>query len=887
MEEAHYAQTIVDTVREPFVVLDQNLILLSASEGFFQVFKLDKSTSLKKPVFEPGDGRLDVPPLRHLLENFIQKKDSFRDYEISSKFNGLGTKTFLVNGREIASGGVEKNLIVLSFEDISRKKKNSIMEKNRKESLQNILALAPAAMCTLRGPDHIFELVNEKYLQLIGSRDVIGRPVRQVLPEAEHQGFLEILDRVYESAQPFIGKEIPLDLVVDGEVKTTILDFIYQPIVNSDGESTGIFAHAVDVTEKVRARKEIEESESNLKRILDTVPVIIWMTNGEGELEFLSENWFKYTGRQKREDAVGNEDWLEAIHPEDRKDLGKILKKAHEERSSYNITYRMKLRDGSFRWVLGSGRPKFLPSGEYDGLIGTVVDVHEEKEKERLLRDKEHRIRTMVEEATVPTAVYTGKEKYIELANDAMLAVWGKDRSVVGMKLKDALPELEGQPFHDLLEEVYETGQTYWGKEDKVDLVVNNQLRSGYFNFTYKPLRNEKGEIYGIMNMALDVTEMVESRNLIRESENHFRLMADLMPEKVSNTDPEGNFIYFNQNWLDYTGLDSAELKEMGWSQFVHPEERQDYLAEWQRCLTSGDNFEMELRLKDKKGAYNWHLNRAEAVRAEDGRIKLWIGTNTEIQRLKEEEKRKEDFLKMVSHELKTPVTSIKGYVQLLLTLTKNANENKLSALPLKPSLERIDHQILRLTRLISEMLDLSRLEENKLELQKEVFNLNDLVDQTVQDINYTNTHHKIIVCHECNCYVDADKDRIGQVLINFITNAIKYSPQSQNIQVKVSEIEDDEVEVCVMDKGIGIDPSNQKNIFRRFYRIHGENDDTYAGFGIGLYLAKEIIERHDGSINVKSKLGQGSEFSFKISVVKTHKKGETKDERKSEYPCS
>ena len=450
-----------------------------------------------------------------------------------------------------------------------------------------------------------------------------------------------------------------------------------------------------------------------------------------------------------------------------------------------------------------------------------------------------------------------------------MIKLWGKTPAVMGKTLREALPELDGQPFLELLKEVFTTGNTYWGKEDKVDLEINGEIQTGFFNFTYKPLRNEDGEIYGILNMAVDVTELVRSKMLVKESEVHFRQMADLMPTKVTNADAEGNFIYYNEEWLTYTGLTFNELNERGWIDLIHPEERENFSKTWKASLESGNQFEMELRCRNKSGKYKWHLARAEAVKNDDGTIKMWIATNTEIQKFKEEEKRKGDFLKMVSHELKTPVTSIKGYVQLLLTMLKREDANPaMQSLPLRPSLERIDHQIKRLTRLISEMLDLSRIEENKLELQKQVFSLNDLVNETVQDIRFTNTQHHIEVIQDFKCRIFADKDRIGQVLINFITNAIKYSPESKDIVVRVQKHKKNQVSVSVKDQGIGIEKKNHDNIFKRFYRIGGKSEETYAGFGIGLYLAKEIIQRHDGSITVKSKKGKGSDFCFILSVA-------------------
>ncbi|MEH6408306.1 MAG: HAMP domain-containing sensor histidine kinase, partial [Leeuwenhoekiella sp.] len=246
-----------------------------------------------------------------------------------------------------------------------------------------------------------------------------------------------------------------------------------------------------------------------------------------------------------------------------------------------------------------------------------------------------------------------------------------------------------------------------------------------------------------------------------------------------------------------------------------------------------------------------------------------WIGTNTQIQKLKEEEKRKEDFLKLVSHELKTPVTSVKGYVQLLLSMINSSTDRSIDSIPLKSSLERIDSQVTRLTRLISELLDLSRLEESKLELKKEIFEISELVENTIKDIKLSSGQANIVASYKCECNVFADKDRIGQVLINFITNAIKYSPNNKNIIIELYRSDADNIAVSVTDQGIGIERENQSKIFDRFFRVSGKNEETYAGFGIGLYLAKDIVERHKGTVEVQSKIGAGSTFIFTLPILK------------------
>jgi signal transduction histidine kinase len=166
----------------------------------------------------------------------------------------------------------------------------------------------------------------------------------------------------------------------------------------------------------------------------------------------------------------------------------------------------------------------------------------------------------------------------------------------------------------------------------------------------------------------------------------------------------------------------------------------------------------------------------------------------------------------------------------------------------------------------MSELLDVSKIETGKLELTYEIFNLNELVADVVQDILYTNTRHSINIKHEFVCAVSGDKDRLAQVFINIINNAIKYSPKIMEVDIRIVQL-NEQVAVCIKDYGIGIDLMNQDRIFERFYRVEGKNEQTYPGFGIGLFIAKEIMERHNGTITVQSVKDKGSEFTILLPI--------------------
>jgi two-component system, OmpR family, phosphate regulon sensor histidine kinase PhoR len=499
-------------------------------------------------------------------------------------------------------------------------------------------------------------------------------------------------------------------------------------------------------------------------------------------------------------------------------------------------------------------------------ILLSIEDITKRKRSEFKLKESEHRYKELIHSSNSLFAILKGPDMVIETANKSVKKIWGKGDNVEGRSIFEVLPEINEQGMPELFASVYKTGQPFIAKERPIKHEVDGKLKLRYFDFIYQPQKNLDGEIEGVSIIANNVTKQAKLNRRIRKSEREFRQLVNFMPHKITLADTEGNVTFYNKSWLDYAGKELDEFKEQPWPELIHPEERERNVAQVEHVLKTGEDLEVEMRLKDKNGDFKWHLCRLTPIKDEDGSITSWLSSSTEIQKIKEEEERKEGFLKLVSHELKTPVTSIKGYVQLLLSMLKKESMTE-GNIPVKPYLNRIESQVERLIRLISEMLDLSRIEQNELELQREEFNLNKQVEEIVEDLTYSNKDIEVKIEHDCDCNVVADKDRIGQVIINFVNNALKYSPDDNRVEVRIFREQEDNVAVSVKDFGIGIDEKEQQQIFKRFYRVAGNNDDTYAGFGIGLYLSSEIIERHKGRIFVNSTLGEGSEFTFTLPL--------------------
>ncbi|WP_316810584.1 hybrid sensor histidine kinase/response regulator [Pedobacter heparinus] len=231
-----------------------------------------------------------------------------------------------------------------------------------------------------------------------------------------------------------------------------------------------------------------------------------------------------------------------------------------------------------------------------------------------------------------------------------------------------------------------------------------------------------------------------------------------------------------------------------------------------------------------------------------------------EIEFRKKAERKKDEFISIASHELKTPLTSVKGYVQLL---SRSIDKGDIPTV--KKHLAKAQVQLEKLNELIADLLDISKIESGKLKFNKKHFVLDTLLDGVLEVIHQANPTFNIIRKGIASQEIYADEMRIEQVIVNFLTNAIKYSPGTNEIEINIST-NDDQLYIGVRDFGIGIAPEMQKNVFEKFYRVE-ETAIHFQGLGIGLYISAEIINRHGGTVGVKSELGKGSEFYFTLPL--------------------
>ncbi|MBE7178659.1 MAG: PAS domain-containing protein [Mucilaginibacter polytrichastri] len=459
------------------------------------------------------------------------------------------------------------------------------------------------------------------------------------------------------------------------------------------------------------------------------------------------------------------------------------------------------------------------------------------------------------------TAVYVTDQIVIRWASKGMLDFWDQDESVIGTTLEEAVPELEGQPFIGMLKRVWNEGITLTGNDMAADLRVGEKISRFYFDFEYRAILNEDGTTRCILHTATDVTESYVKRQEVEETERRFRSMAEDSDILISVSDDTSGAIYFSKAWVDLTGRTMGDLLEFGWADLVHPDDRERYVNLYLSAFEKRASFTGEFRILDRDGNYRWLLAKGPPRFRPDGSFAGYISSCMDITEQKKDEQRKDDFIGMVSHELKTPLTSIYAYVQLLLGYAENSGD-KMS----RGMLEKVQLQLRKMTTMINGFLNVSRLESGKIYIDLQHFDLRKLVDEFREDIQATISTHNFAFDLSAESQVKADREKIGHVLSNFISNAVKYSPFNSTIYISCRN-EEGEVIVSVRDQGMGISKHDQKHLFDRYYRVENHEMKTIAGFGIGLYLSAEIIHRHNGHIWVESETGKGSTFSFSLKM--------------------
>lgn len=360
--------------------------------------------------------------------------------------------------------------------------------------------------------------------------------------------------------------------------------------------------------------------------------------------------------------------------------------------------------------------------------------------------------------------------------------------------------------------------------------------------------------------ICLSVLASHASRS-VRRSAERFKAMIENSTDAIAVLDRDGKILYASPAAERVTGFTPKELKSSDIKTRLSEEDAAQVKGVYRDILKTENKTKTTLhRFLNKNDEWIWIENTLTNL-LHHSSVKGIVSNFRNVTETLFLEKQKDDFIGIATHELKTPVTSIKAYAQILLSrFKKDGNESAATLV------EKMDGQLNKLIGLIGDLLDVTRIEGDRLPLNEGLYKFNDLVKETVEELQRTTDSHKIILNIGNNVEVYGDRDRIGQVLNNLITNAIKYSPSSGDIKVSTTA-DSSIITVCVADKGVGIPAEKQGKVFERFFRVSGPESHTFPGLGLGLYISHEIIKRQGGKIWVESEENKGSTFCFSLPI--------------------
>jgi len=548
--------------------------------------------------------------------------------------------------------------------------------------------------------------------------------------------------------------------------------------------------------------------------------------------------------------------WQVVVHPDDAPASVERWNNALSGGSIFDAEYRLRRSDGVYRWHIGRNVPLKDDDGKVISWFGSATDIEDLKTAQRSFQESEARLRVTMESVKDYAIITTGKDGIINAWNTGAFHIFGyTEQEAIGQSLDMIFSEVDRKQ----------------GAPEKERRVAREQGRAiderwhmrkdgtlFYMSGVMAPIINN--QLTGYVKVAQDMTDRKAVEQALALSEERYRVALKSAEMGAWDWNIKTNQVVWNEQHYIMLGIQPQTEPQSGYFliQFVHREDVEFVSEKLQSAIESSGIFHAEFRIiKADTGEMRWMNGYGRSVASEDGRAARIVGVIYDVTQRKMLEQQKDEFIGIASHELKTPVTSIKAYAEVLQEMFQEANDNRSVEL-----MQKLDAQVDRLTELIKALLDTTKISEGQLLLLREKFDINELIREHIDDIKHISSRHRIVFEAGEVQPVTADRERIGQVLTNLMSNAIKYSPKGGEVRIQ-SESVDNGVRVQVMDEGIGIPEDMHDKVFQRFFRVRDAHINTFPGMGLGLYITAGIIYRHGGTINVENRPEKGTVFSF------------------------
>jgi len=689
----------------------------------------------------------------------------------------------------------------------------------------------------------------------------------------------------------------------NGQIEDVYWTFSYSAIIGETGQVDGVLVVCTETTEKVRSRqtlenvqKQISRSEATLRNVILQSPVAMCILKGpQHVVEIANDRMLELWGVSAQE-IIGIPLFQRLTDARDEYEhlLDHVLSSG-ETYSAYGrptVLYR----NGVPHTVYGHFvYEPFRDDGTIVGVMVVVTDVTEAINSRQKLEQSETTLRNIVETAPFPIGVYEGREMRISQVNQSLIDVWGKGDDLIGKTFYETLPELGSQGFFKVLDKVFTTGIPHHGRNERVDLIMDGDLQPFYFNYSYTPLRDSSGHVYGVLNTAADVTDLVVAMQRVERSEANFRTLVQTAPVAMCILlGPDLVVDIANDLIIQLWGKPPEQVMHKPIFEGLPDAKGQGLEELLQKVYRTGESFTATERpvnlMRNGKVETVFQTFAYEPYRDADGTIlgvlAITIDATAQVvarQRIEEIVKdRTEDLRKtnadlsqfayIASHDLQEPARKITTFIDMLRKSLGEHVDDRSSGF-----LDKIERSSKRMLTLIRDVLAFSTIRTDKQNFVK--IDLNEVLASVESDFELVIQERDAVIEHMALPVIEAIPIQMSQLFGNLISNALKFIERQKQpfIQITWEALTPEEVHsydlessrayirLSFADNGIGFNQENADQIFNIFQRLHGKSD--YEGTGIGLAICKKIAENHGGKIEAVSTLGGGATFRIVLPL--------------------
>ncbi|MFT3934123.1 MAG: PAS domain-containing protein [Chitinophagaceae bacterium] len=796
------------------------------------------------------------------------------------------------------------------------------------EDLEKSILHAPIGICILNTDSFIVELVNNKFLEVTGKPNdaIYGKAYWDVFGQLR-SSFEQPLQNLVKTGEPYYADEVDMVMMREGRPQNIVVTFAYMPIKNAQGAVSKIAVWILENTRQVAERKKesaakraFEVERDRFKNfLLQAAAGISIMSGPDLVYELVNPAYQEILHGRNLMGRPLFEAVPELVGTPLQEQLLRVYQKGETLEVNELLVPISDYEGGPTqdRYFSFTYQPWRDDTDKIEGILGIVfevtgmIKVQQQLAAARALADQQKRVYETITSGT-PDLMYVWDLQYrFTYANKALLQMWGKTwDTAIGVGLRENGYEEWHAAMHEReIDDVVRTKKPVRGEVS----FPHAELGKRIYDYILIPVLGEDGEVVAVAGTTRDVTERKSLEEAIAKSSEELQVtneqLAAINEEQAASNeeltaandalseaneqltaaryqiDESQNMLrlaietasigtwYINQQTGEFiTDTRSKELFGFYPGEYMSikqalaqiTEDYRPYVsAQLDRAMHRGGDYDVTYMVTGlHDGAQRWLRAIGNHTKDAAGNLVAFTGVVMDVTQQRLDEQRKNDFIAMVSHELKTPLTSMKGYLQLL--------QEQLKTYPdffVPMALEQANKQVVKMTTMINGFLNVSRLESGKMRIEPERFDMAVLFKEVQSDSLATIVSHPLFFAPVDEAWVMADRDKIGHVIDNLISNAVKYSPAGTPINISCITA-GNHVQVCVADRGMGIAEEELPKLFERYYRSNTGNNPMVSGFGIGLYLCYEIIQHHGGNIWATSEPGKGSQFYFELPLI-------------------